>query len=60
MSLPDGYVELEALTITKCLNEDGDLILHTAKSDGLNSWEALGMAITTADSLRAALTACEE
>lgn len=58
--IPDGWVDLESLTITKCLDAEGELNLHTTKSPGLNSWEALGMAITTADSLRRALLLSED
>lgn len=60
MTSPDEYVELESLTITKALNADGDMVLVTEKTEGLSCWEAIGMCVTTADTLRKALVDVEE
>lgn len=51
----DGYTPLEAVVIVKALDPDGDVCLITQRSEALNAWEALGMVVTTADDLRAAL-----
>lgn len=53
--LPDGAIELERIEIIKYLDTDGDPVIFHQASDGLRSWEALGMAIYTADTLRRAL-----
>lgn len=53
--LPDGYTPLEVVYTVKCLDEDGALALVNGASDGLNTWEAMGMATSLADDLRDAL-----
>ena len=53
--LPDGCIELERIEIIKYLDADGDPVLIHQATDGLRTWEALGMAIYTADTLRRAL-----
>lgn len=46
--LPDRVVAVEAVAIIKCVDEDGGWCLITRKTQGLNSWECLGMLETTA------------
>lgn len=41
--LPDGWTPLEAIVAVKCLDEGGDVAVHTTATAALNSWEALGM-----------------
>lgn len=53
--LPEGFTELERIEIVKALDADGEPCIWHSATSGLRSWEALGMAIYTADSLRAAL-----
>lgn len=50
--LPDGAQPLEAVILVKVLTEDGHLCLCERSSSGLTAWEALGMAMTYADTLR--------
>jgi hypothetical protein len=50
--LPDGITPLECVVTIKGLDTDGDITLYERISDGLTSWEALGMVTTLADSLR--------
>ena len=53
--LPEGFTALEIVYSVKCLDEDGSVSLVNGASDGLNTWEALGMVISAADDLRAGL-----
>lgn len=53
--LPTGCTPLEALVSVKMLDEDGNVVLYDCATLGLNSWEAVGMAIAVADRLRDAL-----
>jgi hypothetical protein len=41
--LPDGYTLLDWAASLKCLNADGDVVLLSATSENLTTWEALGM-----------------
>lgn len=43
LELPDGYTPLEAVTIVKALDEEGQVSLLIRHTDGLSGWEALGM-----------------
>ncbi len=54
--LPEGFTPLEALISIKGLDADGNVMLVERITDGIASWEALGMATTMADSLRQRLT----
>jgi hypothetical protein len=53
--LPDGFTELERITVYKALAEDGTLCIWHSATPGLRTWEALGMLIYSADTLRNAL-----
>lgn len=53
--LPDGSTPLELVLSMKVLSADGDVALVERMSRGLGQWEALGMAVTLTDSLRASL-----
>lgn len=55
--LPEGISPIEALVVVKALDEDGDLTFYSRCSDGLSTWEAIGMLITTTDQLRKAFSA---
>lgn len=52
LDIPDGCTPLESVVITKGLDENGEVVMWHRATDGLNSWEALGMCIVTADTLR--------
>lgn len=41
--LPEGWTPLEAIVAVKCLDEEGEVAIHTTATAALNSWEALGM-----------------
>jgi hypothetical protein len=59
-ALPDGVTALECVVTIKALDEEGDVSLYERKSRGLNSWEALGMVTTLADTLRNRLAGAED
>lgn len=58
--VPDYWTPLESVTITKALDAEGDVRLCHHATDGLNTWEAIGMCIYTSDVLRLALTGRED
>lgn len=51
--LPEGWTPLEATCIIKCLTESGGVALATRSTDGLYTWDRIGM-------LRAALLTDED
>lgn len=53
--LPSGTVVCEVVVLVKMLDADGHIGLIERSSAGLTTWEALGMAITFADDMRAQL-----
>jgi hypothetical protein len=53
--LPEGAVPLDVVCLVKALDAEGRMMLCERSSDGLTRWEALGMATTFADSMRARL-----
>jgi len=53
--LPEGSLAIAFVVMVKALDPDGDLVLYERKSDGLTTWEALGMATTFADTARSRL-----
>jgi hypothetical protein len=55
--LPEGAVPLEYIISVKALDENGYVCLYTQRSGGCTPWEALGMAVSLADGLRAELVA---
>lgn len=55
MDLPAGCTAVEAVLLVKVLDADGGVGLVERTSRGLSSWEALGMAVTFADSMRGQL-----
>lgn len=50
--LPSNVTALEVVMSIKVLDEEGEVRLYERCSEGLSTWEALGMATTLADSLR--------
>lgn len=50
--LPEGYIPLGFIVSIKALNADGEVVLVQRTSDGLNAWEAAGMAMSLSDDLR--------
>lgn len=46
--------------MVKCLDDDGDLTLIQRVSADLSAWEAVGMAVSSADLLRQGLSAAFE
>lgn len=56
LDLPDGWLAVDTVTITKALDADGEVRLLHHATDGLNTWEAIGMCVHTTDVLRKALT----
>lgn len=55
ISLPEGYTPLEVVVAVKCLTADGRVALVNRFSRNVTTWEAVGMAVSLADSLRAQL-----
>ena len=53
--MPEGWTPLEAFTVLKCLDEDGDVALLTRSTDGVRSWDAVGMLTAALDIQRARL-----
>lgn len=53
--LPNNVVAVEALVLIKGLDEDGDVCFFTRTSEGLTTWEALGMLEAAAEIRRAGL-----
>ena len=53
--LPEGCTEVERIEIIKAVDADGELFIQHSATPGIRSWEALGMVIYTADTLRKAL-----
>lgn len=51
-SVPDGSAVLEVLVVAKYLDSDGQTALFQSCSDGLRTWEAVGMATGLLDQLR--------
>lgn len=54
--LPDGFVPLEAVVMVKGLDPNGDTAVFECATDGMSTWEALGMVTACADALRRALS----
>jgi hypothetical protein len=55
--LPDGWQALDAMVIVKCIDASGDPNLSMQRlamrsSDGVSSWEGVGMLTCYADELR--------
>lgn len=50
--LPDDWTPLESVTVTKALDANGTVRLAMHATDGLNTWEALGMCIYASDGFR--------
>jgi hypothetical protein len=53
--LPNDWSVLEVLVTAKVVDNDGDAVLVQMCSPGLSAWEAAGMAMATADTLRRAV-----
>jgi hypothetical protein len=52
--LPDNYTPLEAISIVKCLDDEGDVVLVNRCTDGLKVWDIVGLLTVTLDDARAA------
>jgi len=46
--LPEGWVPLEAATVVKCLDSEGNPALVLSHTQSLSSWESYGMLISGA------------
>ena len=49
---PENWTPLEHVVISKMLDDQGELRIAHDATDGLNTWEAIGMVIACADKLR--------
>jgi hypothetical protein len=52
--LPDNYTPLEAISVVKCLDDEGDVVLVNRCTDGLKVWDIVGLLTVTLDDARAA------
>lgn len=41
--IPDDAIPLEAIAVIKCLDQEGNTMLYLRATEGLSSWESLGM-----------------
>lgn len=57
---PDSWVAIEQIAVLKCIDEDGETALIIRSSDGLTTWEALGMLEAAASQQRVRLSDCWE
>jgi hypothetical protein len=58
IAIPDpdeGWLYLDAIVLIKCMDDQGDIRYKEIKSAGLTPVEALGMAETYSDTMRAML-----
>jgi hypothetical protein len=53
--VPEGWTVLEAVVVTKCLNEEGSPQMWHTSTPGLSTWEALGMTEVIAGTLKKAM-----
>lgn len=51
---PDAFTPLEAVTILKCLDDEGDVTLWLTSTPGLTGWERIGVLTCALDVSRAA------
>lgn len=54
--VPDGWLVVGTVTLTKAVDEDGQTQLLTHADEGISTFEAIGMCVHTTDVLRRALT----
>lgn len=52
---PDSWVAIEQIAVLKCIDDEGEPALVIRSSDGLTTWEALGMLEAAASQQRARL-----
>lgn len=50
--MPEGWTPLEAFVVLKCLDEDGHVALWTQSTEGVMSWDAVGMLTAALDTQR--------
>ena len=50
--VPDGWTPLEAFVVLKCLDEEGHVALLARPTDGIASWDAIGMLTAALDTQR--------
>lgn len=60
LSLPEGFTPLEAVSVIKALDEEGRVSLLMRSTEGLNSWESLGMLAAAAAVTREGLVSVFE
>lgn len=53
--LPENWTPLEAVTVVKCLDENGHMALVTRSTDGITDWEGAGMHLAGLDTYRDSL-----
>lgn len=56
--LPEGCIPLEAVVLIRCLDEDGDPTIEIRSTDGLASWDRIGMLTVALDVTRESAAAC--
>lgn len=50
--LPESWTLLEHVVVSKVLDDVGELRISHAATQGLTTWEAIGMLVTATDKLR--------
>jgi hypothetical protein len=50
--MPDKWTPIEAFAVVKCLDENGEVALLTRATNGISTWEAVGMLTAALDSQR--------
>ena len=50
--MPAGYVPLEAITVLKCLDDEGDVVIVSRATSGLKVWDHVGLLTVALDAFR--------
>jgi hypothetical protein len=50
--MPDNWTPIECFTILKCLDENGEVALLTRATEGISTWETVGMLTAALDTQR--------
>lgn len=53
--LPDDFLPMDVVAIVKGMRSDGSIEAYECASEGLSTWEALGLVISCSNSLEDAL-----
>lgn len=56
--LEPEHIPLEAVVLIKCLDEDGEPTIEIRSTDGLNSWDRIGMLTVALDVTREQAASC--